>query len=80
MKFIADECCDTGIVISLRREGHDVFYVLEEEPGLRDEVVLQRAYVERRTLLTEDKDFGELVFRLRKPAAGDRVSSFSSGK
>ena len=70
MKFIADECCDTGIVISLRMEGHDVFYVLEEEPGLRDEVVLQRAYVERRILLTEDKDFGELVFRLRKPAAG----------
>ena len=63
MKFIADECCDTGIVISLRREGHDVFYVLEEEPGLRDEVVLQRAYVERRILLTEDKDFGELVYR-----------------
>ena len=70
MKFFADECCDTGIVASLRKEGHDVLYVLEEEPGLQDEVVLQRAYVERRILLTEDKDFGELVYRLRKPAAG----------
>jgi len=70
LKFIADECCDTGIVASLRREGHDVFYVLEEEPGLQDEVILQRAYVERRVLLTEDKDLGELVCRLRKPATG----------
>ena len=68
MKFFADECCDTEMVASLRIEGHDVLYVLEEEPGLQDEVVLQRAYVERRILLTEDKDFGELVYRLRKPA------------
>jgi len=57
LNFFADECCDTGIVASLRKEGHDVLYVLEEEPGLQDEVVLQRAYVERRILLTEDKDF-----------------------
>jgi predicted nuclease of predicted toxin-antitoxin system len=70
LKFFADECCDAGIVASLRIEGHDVLYVLEEEPCLQDEVVLQRAYVERRILLTEDKDFGELVYRLRKPAAG----------
>ena len=70
MRFFADECCDIGIVASLRNEGHDVLYILEEEPGLPDEVVLQRAYVERRILLTEDKDFGELVYRLRKPATG----------
>ena len=70
MKFFADECCDAGIVASLRKEGYDVIYALEEKPGLPDDMVLQKAYVERRILLTEDKDFGELVFRLRKPAAG----------
>jgi predicted nuclease of predicted toxin-antitoxin system len=70
LRFFADECCDTGLVASLRKEGHDVLYIPEEEPGLHDEVVLQRAYVERRILLTEDKDFGELVYRLRKPATG----------
>ena len=59
MKFFADECCDTGMVASLRTEGHDVLYILEEEPGLRDELVLQKAYDQRRILLTEDKDFGE---------------------
>ena len=70
MKFFADECCDAGIVASLRKEGYDVIYALEEKPGLPDDMVLQKAYIERRILLTEDKDFGELVFRLRKPAAG----------
>jgi predicted nuclease of predicted toxin-antitoxin system len=70
LKFFADECCDAGIVASLRKEGYDVIYALEEKPGLPDDMVLQKAYVERRILLTEDKDFGELVFRLRKPAAG----------
>ena len=70
MKFFADECCDAGIVASLRKEGYDVIYALEEKPGLQDDMVLQRAYIDRRILLTEDKDFGELVFRLRKPAAG----------
>ena len=59
LKFFAHECCDTGIVTLLRKEGHDVIYALEEEPGLQDDKVLQRAYVERRILLTEDKDFGE---------------------
>ncbi len=28
------------------------------------------AYNERRILITEDKDFGELVYRLKKPAEG----------
>ena len=59
MKFFADECCDVGIVASLRKEGYDVIYALEEKPGLPDDMVLQRAYVERRILLTEDKDFAE---------------------
>lgn len=54
----------------MRKRGHDVLYVLETQPGRPDEVVLKQAYQERRILLTEDKDFGELVYRLKKPAAG----------
>jgi predicted nuclease of predicted toxin-antitoxin system len=43
---------------------------LEETTGAEDEDVLERAFEEERVLLTEDKDFGELVFRLRKRAIG----------
>ena len=70
MKFLADECCDTGIVASLRANEHDVAYVLERQAGISDEEVLQNAFVEGRILLTEDKDFGELIYRLKKPACG----------
>ncbi|MFC1826027.1 DUF5615 family PIN-like protein [Thermodesulfobacteriota bacterium] len=31
MKFLADECCDTGLVESLRNDGHDVSYVAENQ-------------------------------------------------
>jgi predicted nuclease of predicted toxin-antitoxin system len=70
LKFLADECCDTGIVSSLRKDGHDVTYVLERKPGVSDDEVLVEAYNEERILLTEDKDFGELVYRLKKPSSG----------
>ena len=70
MKFLADECCDAGLVVSLRADGHDVTYVTEQNVGSSDDEVLLRAYNEGRILLTEDKDFGELAYRLRKPSAG----------
>ena len=70
MKFLADECCDAGLVASLRDFGHDVTYITEQYAGSSDDEVLLKAYDEQRILLTEDKDFGELVCRLRKPSAG----------
>jgi predicted nuclease of predicted toxin-antitoxin system len=36
--------------------------VQEDSPGSADESVLERARLERRVLLTFDKDFGELAF------------------
>jgi len=70
VRFLADECCDTGLVVSLRGEGHDVSYVLEGKAGVSDDEVLTEAYIEERILVTEDKDFGDLVYRLKKPARG----------
>lgn len=70
MNFLADECCDTALVQALRQDGHDVVYVLESLRGADDDVILARAFAENRLLLTEDKDFGELVYRLRKPTRG----------
>ena len=58
MKFLADECCDAGLVASLRDFGHDIKYVIEQKAGSSDDEVLTIAYNEGRILLTEDKDFG----------------------
>ena len=70
MKFLADECCDVGLVFSSRKYGYDVIYVLEEMAGATDDEVLRLAYDQERVLLTEDKDFGELIYRLKKPCRG----------
>jgi len=70
LRFLADECCDTGLVASLREDGHDVLYVLERKPGVSDDEILFEGYNEERIIVTEDKDFGELVYRLKKPSKG----------
>ena len=70
MKLLADEGVDAAIVARLRSDGHDVVYVAELSPGITDETVLELANADERILMTTDKDFGELVFRLRRVAFG----------
>lgn len=70
MRFLADESCDAAVIRALRSAGHDVKAVSESVPGATDRVVLESAALESRVLLTEDKDFGRLVFEARSPAVG----------
>ena len=70
MKFLCDESVDGPIVDRLRLDGQDIWYVAEMDPGLSDDAVLAIANREGAVLITADKDFGELVFRLRRPTAG----------
>jgi len=70
MRFIVDESCDFAVVRALREAGHDVLAVAELEAGKEDGAVIEHALAERRVLLTEDKDFGRLVFASRRPSAG----------
>lgn len=62
MRFLADESCDFAIVRALRGAGHDVLAVAEIAPRAEDPEVVQLAVGEGRLLLTEDKDFGRIVF------------------
>ena len=61
MRFVADEGCDFAVVRALRSNGHDVVAVAEISPRVADDEVLELAR-DARILLTEDKDFGELVY------------------
>jgi len=70
MKFVADEGLDLPIVKALRAEGHEVFYIKEEHPGFSDEDVLKIANQKGDILITSDKDFGELVYRLKQIHSG----------
>ncbi|HZS02990.1 MAG TPA: DUF5615 family PIN-like protein [Chloroflexota bacterium] len=71
MKFLLDQSTDARLVPYLQQRGHDVSRVGRDYPsGLPDDQVLAIAHAEQRILITDDRDFGELVFRLGYPHAG----------
>lgn len=70
MTFVADEGVDRSVVERLRTEGHEVLYVAEMDPGIADDEVLRLANERDALLITADKDFGELVFRLGRASPG----------
>jgi len=70
MKLLADECCDVSLVAALRKDKHDVLYATESLRGATDSDLLTLAFAEQRILITEDKDFGELVYRFQMPTHG----------
>ena len=68
MKFLLDACAASRTLRNtLSALGHDVRSARGELARASDEALLALAYEERRVLVTEDKDFGELVFLRRLP-------------
>jgi predicted nuclease of predicted toxin-antitoxin system len=63
VEFIVDESAGRAVVEYLRTAGHNVLSVAEAMPQADDQDILSRATYEERILITNDKDFGELVFR-----------------
>ena len=63
MRFLVDECIGPVVARWLADQGHDVYSVYDEARGADDEVVLATAVSESRILITNDKDFGEKVYR-----------------
>jgi predicted nuclease of predicted toxin-antitoxin system len=81
IRLVADESVDFSIVRLLRINGYDVLSIAESNSSLTDTAVLALAAKNKSLLLTEDKDFGELVFRLKMNHNGIlliRLINFSS--
>jgi len=70
MKFVVDESTGDSVVAELRRLGHDALSIQETFPGLDDPPILDIAVTADRIVVTNDKDFGELVYRSGLPHAG----------
>lgn len=68
--FLADESCDFSVVRALRSAGYDVTAICESAPQTPDTDVIALAARERRVLLTEDKDFGQLVYAELRESTG----------
>jgi predicted nuclease of predicted toxin-antitoxin system len=63
MRFLVDECTGTQVAIWLKQQGYDVFSVYEQARGITDNQVLQKACTENWILITNDKNFGEKIYR-----------------
>lgn len=71
MRFLLDQCVDARLLSYFSELGHNVTRVARDYPkGLPDPNILAAAYREKRTVVTHDRDFGELVFVENQPHAG----------
>jgi predicted nuclease of predicted toxin-antitoxin system len=71
VRFLVDESTGPAVARWLRdTAGHDVASVYDEMRGADDEAVISRAHAEQRILVTNDKDFGEKVYRDGRAHAG----------
>ncbi len=61
MRFLADENVSRLVVEQLRAAGFDVISIGATRSGASDKDVLGSADSDDRILITEDRDFGELV-------------------
>src|SRR4051812_38668432 len=68
--FIVDESTGVYIASWLRSEGYDAVSIRDLMPRLPDEQILDLAVRTDRIVVTNDKDFGDLVFRDRRPHRG----------
>jgi predicted nuclease of predicted toxin-antitoxin system len=70
MRFLVDECTGPHVARWLQSLDHDVFSVFDDARGLDDVDILRKAYAENWILVTNDKDFGEKVYREGLPHRG----------
>jgi len=70
MRFLVDECTGPVVAQWLRAHQHEVFSVYDQARGAADEEIIRKAFDESWILVTNDKDFGELIYRERRPHKG----------
>ncbi len=70
MRFLVDECTGSKVAEWLRDANYEVFSVFDEARGMTDDDILAKALTENRILITNDKDFGEMIFRERRTHHG----------
>lgn len=71
MKLLANENFPVSSVKTLSEAGYDIIAVGLEFPGILDREVIELSINESRTIITFDRDYGELIFKMGyKPKSG----------
>jgi len=70
MRFLVDECTGPDVARWLHQQGYEIFSVYDENKGMEDNDIIRKAFDEDWILITNDKDFGEKIFRDQYPHKG----------
>jgi predicted nuclease of predicted toxin-antitoxin system len=71
MKLLANENFPVKSILYLRNKGFDISSIGTDNPRIQDHAVMTIAIREERTILTFDRDYGELIFKYNyKPQRG----------
>jgi predicted nuclease of predicted toxin-antitoxin system len=70
IKFLADVNVEKPLVDYLLKQGYDIKWVADYDCEMPDEDLLKLANEERRIFITNDKDFGDLIFLQKKLSVG----------
>jgi predicted nuclease of predicted toxin-antitoxin system len=71
MKLLANENFPLASINYLKVKGFDISSIGLENPSIKDSAVMEIAIKEGRTILTFDRDYGELIFKYNyKPEMG----------
>ena len=71
MKLLANENFPLDSVNHLKKNGFDIIFIGDGFYGISDSEVMEKAILENRTILTFDRDYGELIFKYNlKPIMG----------
>jgi predicted nuclease of predicted toxin-antitoxin system len=71
MKLLANENFPLTSVRIIEKSGYDIVYIGQGFAGYLDSEVMELAIKENRTIITFDRDYGELIFKKGyRPKAG----------
>ena len=71
MKLLANENFPYKSIYYLKEKGYDVLSIGMDNPSIKDSEIMAIAINEGRTIMTFDRDYGELFFRYNyKPENG----------
>lgn len=63
MKLLANENFPYKSIFYLKAKGYDVLSIGMDNPSIKDSEIMAISINEGRTILTFDRDYGELIFR-----------------
>ena len=68
--LIADESLNRNLIVAIRNAGYEIFSIQEKMPSIDDEEIAVMSLNPPRIIISQDKDFGEIVYHKKLKVAG----------